>query len=507
MRCGNIVIRADASAKMGTGHIMRCIALAQAWQNRGGYVTFISDCESEELHKRIIDEGFNFISVKSPYPNPSDLIQALSLLSAITNSTNKTVPCWLVLDGYHFTPEYQKSIRDEGYLLLIIDDMNHLPHYHADILLNQNIHDPDLKYNCDADTTLLLGTRYVLLRREFLKYRDFNRQIPDQAKNILVTLGGGDPDNVTLKVIEALKLLDEPDISVRIIVGPVNSHQKSLHKAIASAHFEAELLINPPNMPELMAWADLAISAGGGTCWELAFMGVPIIALILSENQKVVAEGISKIGFAVNLGWYKTFDEKITSGEIKTLIQSKDRRFNMVQKGQVLISASGRDRLCERILARSISIRPAKESDCELIWRWANDQAVRNSAFCSDMILFEDHKKWFYSKINDPKSYQFVGYDGSNRAIGQIRFDKLSDREYGVDVSIDKCCREKGCGSELIKQAIRELLNVADVDVIHSHMKFGNIASKNVFISAGFIREKDTIIKNTACLHFVWKRK
>jgi RimJ/RimL family protein N-acetyltransferase len=260
-------------------------------------------------------------------------------------------------------------------------------------------------------------------------------------------------------------------------------------------------------MAELMAWADMAISAAGSTCWELAFMGVPIMALILADNQKAVAEGISKEGFAVNLGWYKTFDEKITSGKINTLIQSKDRRLNMVQKGQALTSTSGRDHLCERILTRSISIKLAKESDCELIWHWANDQEVRNSAFCSDMILFEDHKKWFYSKIHDPQSYQFVGYDGRNRAIGQIRFDELSDREYDVDISIDKRFREKGCGSELIKQAIRELLNVAAVDVIHSHVKFGNSASKYVFLSAGFIREKDAIIKNTACLHFVWKRK
>jgi UDP-2,4-diacetamido-2,4,6-trideoxy-beta-L-altropyranose hydrolase len=499
----NLYVRADADARMGTGHIMRCIAPAQAWQDQGGEITFISHCESDALKETIQSEGFRFIAFDHVCPDASDLKSTLSILK------NESVDHknWLVLDGYHFTPEYQKAIRDEGIHLLVIDDMNHLPHYHADILLNQNIHAPDLKYHCDEDTTLLLGTRYVLLRREFLKYREFKRQVPDRAKNILVTLGGADPDNVTLKVIEALKLLDVPDISARIIIGPANPHQETLRMAIASAHFEAELLINPLNMPELMAWADMAISAAGSTCWELAFMGVPIMALILADNQKAVAEGISKEGFAVNLGWYKTFDEKITSGKINTLIQSKDRRLNMVQKGQALTSASGRDHLCERILTRSISIKLAKESDCELIWHWANDQEVRNSAFCSDMILFEDHKKWFYSKIHDPQSYQFVGYDGRNRAIGQIRFDELSDREYDVDVSIDKRFREKGCGSELIKQAIRELLNVAAVDVIHSHVKFGNSASKYVFLSAGFIREKDTIIKNTACLHFVWKRK
>ncbi|HBE44959.1 MAG TPA: hypothetical protein DDW17_05780 [Deltaproteobacteria bacterium] len=110
--------------------------------------------------------------------------------------------------------------------------MNHLPHYHADILLNQNIYAPELNYSCDEDTILLLGSRYVLLRKEFLKYKDFKRTIPKKAKNILVTLGGADPDNVTLKVIKALNLMGDPDIEVKVVVGPANPHIKSLHKAL-----------------------------------------------------------------------------------------------------------------------------------------------------------------------------------------------------------------------------------------------------------------------------------
>jgi UDP-2,4-diacetamido-2,4,6-trideoxy-beta-L-altropyranose hydrolase len=498
----HLYVRADADGKIGTGHIMRCIALAQAWKDQGGEVTFISQCESGALKERIQNEGFRLVALDHVCPDSADLKNTLAILK----SESADQKHWLVLDGHHFTTEYQNAIRDEGIRLLVIDDMNHLPHYHANILHNQNIHAPDLKYRCDEDTTLLLGTRYVLLRSEFLKYQDFKRQIPDRAKNILVTLGGADPDNVTLKVVEALKLLHAPDIAVRIIIGPANPHQKTLRKAIGLAHFKTEFLINPPNMPELMAWADLAISAGGSTCWELAFMGVPIMALMLADNQKAATEKISKEGFAVSLGCYKTFDEKITSGEINTLIQSKDRRLNMGQKGQALIRATGRNHLCERMFASSISIKPAKESDCELIWYWVNDQDVRNSAFCSDVIPFEDHKKWFHSKINEPQSYQFVGYDSSNQPIGQIRFDELSEREYDVDISIDKRFRERGYGLELIKQAIRELLNFTNVDIIQSYVKLNNSASKDVFLKAGFIREKDTIINNFECFHLIWKR-
>jgi UDP-2,4-diacetamido-2,4,6-trideoxy-beta-L-altropyranose hydrolase len=496
-------IRVDADSEIGAGHIMRCIALGQAWKEQWGEVWFISRSESEALKERVEGEGFGFVVLRQGCLDPCALINTVSILGRKSCDQDN----WLVLDGYHFGTDYQKAIREAGIRLLVIDDMNHLSRYHADIILNQNIHASELKYNCDADTALLLGTRYVLLRKEFLRYQSYRREIPERAKNILVTLGGGDPDNVTLKVVEALKLLDESDILVKIIVGPSNPHQETLLKAIASVQFDVEVVANPPIMADVMRWADLAISAGGSTCWELAFMGVPILAVILADNQKLVVEGIEKEGFAVNLGWYKACDEMIMSREISTLIQARDRRLSMIRKGQALIGASGRDHICERILGKSISVRPARESDCELIWYWANDQDVRNSAFRSDKIAFEDHIKWFCSKINDPKSFQFIGYDGRNRAIGQIRFDELSDREYDVDLSIDKSFRGKGHGSQLIRQAIRELLNVTAVDAIHSYVKLGNNASKGVFMCAGFICQEATIIKNTACLHLIWKGK
>ena len=198
-----LVIRADANSQIGIGHVMRCIALAQTWQDRGGKVTFLSHCDSEALHQRIIDEGFDFIPIEKPCPKPNDLSFTLKMLSAISHKLS-AASLWLALDGYHFTPDYQKAIRENGYKLLVIDDMAHLDHYHADILLNQNIYASSLHYSCDRETVKLLGCEYVLLRREFLKYKDWKREIPEKAKKILVTMGGSDPDDVTLKVIRAL---------------------------------------------------------------------------------------------------------------------------------------------------------------------------------------------------------------------------------------------------------------------------------------------------------------
>jgi len=338
-------IRADADEKIGAGHIMRCIAFAQAWKDQGGEVTFISHCESGALKERIQSEGFRLVAIDHVYPDSSDLTNTLAILK----SESADQKHWLVLDGYHFTPEYQNAIRDERYRVMVIDDTNHLSHYHADILLNQNIHAPDLNYHCDENTTLLMGTRYVLLRREFLNYRDFNRQIPGRAKNILVTLGGADPDNVTLKVVGALKLLDEQDVAVRIIIGPANPHQEPLRKAIVSADFKAELLINPPNMPELMAWADLAISAGGSTCWELAFMGVPSIVLILAANQAAVAEYLMNKETVVNLGRFADSSEEDIRHACKSLMHDNISRKYLSEQSRMLIGCVGFHRSSLRV--------------------------------------------------------------------------------------------------------------------------------------------------------------
>jgi UDP-2,4-diacetamido-2,4,6-trideoxy-beta-L-altropyranose hydrolase len=340
----SLYIMADADSKIGTGHIMRCIALAQAWQDRGGKATFFSHCESDTLRQHIINEGFGFIAIEIPHSDPSVLDQTLEKLSAI--SYRPSANCWLVLDGYHYTPDYQAAIRDAGIHLLVIDDMNHLQHYHADILLNQNIHAQDLKYHCDEDTTLLLGTRYVLLRREFLKYRDFKHKIPKRAKNILVTLGGADPDNVTLKAIEALNLLEDPDISVKIIIGPANPHQEMLRKALSSIHFKMELLANPLNIPCLMTWADVAVSAGGSTCWELAFMELPSILIALSPDQQGIVDGLSHNGFALKI------DEHITqdiADALSALIVDHEKRKTMSIQGRNLVDGNGACRVVKAI--------------------------------------------------------------------------------------------------------------------------------------------------------------
>ena len=354
----NLIIRADADAHMGTGHIMRCIAFAQAWQDQGGDVTFLSYCDSEALRQRIIDEGFDLIPIEKPHPDPYDLSYTLDVLEQLKTQNSK-LRTWFVLDGYYFTPDYQKAIKENGYRLLVVDDMAHLDHYHADILLNQNIHASSLHYACDRDIMKLLGCKYVLLRREFLKYKNWKREIPDKAKKILVTMGGSDPDNMTMKVIKALNNLDVPDLEVKIIVGPANPNIDVLKNVTLSAPYSMNVFKNVKNMPELMAWADVAISAGGSTCWEMAFMGVPILVIVLAENQKDIALELEKAGAAASIGEWK---EEVSLGELKEVLKHfihfPKRLMDMSKRGKTLIDGKGARRVVQAMSNVSI---PGKE--------------------------------------------------------------------------------------------------------------------------------------------------
>ena len=137
----NLVIRADANANIGTGHLMRCLALAQAWQSHGGKAIFVTACESDGLRNRLAEEGFEVIPLVTTHPDPGDWASSSELLMMHPGS-------WVVLDGYHFVPSYQLRIKKLGHPLLVIDDMANLDHYYADVLLNQNIHAVELNYYC-----------------------------------------------------------------------------------------------------------------------------------------------------------------------------------------------------------------------------------------------------------------------------------------------------------------------------------------------------------------------
>lgn len=331
----NIIIRVDASTKIGSGHLMRCLALAQTWQDTQGQPIFIMANYVPALEERLQSEGMKFGQLTTEPGSLADAQETAALAHQFEAN-------WVVLDGYHFGGKYQQILKQSKLNLLFIDDYGHAEHYYADLILNQNISADEQWYqHREPYTQLLLGTRYTLLRREFWPWQQWQRTVSPVAKKVLVTLGGSDPDNVTLKVIQALQLLAVEELEVVVVVGGSNPHYNSLEIAVQNSLIPIRLQRNVTNMPELMAWADIAISAGGSTCWELAFMGLPSIVLVLAENQRAIAAELDSQGVIINLGWHQDVTIDKIGLALQELLWEGLKVETMSKKGQTLVDGNG----------------------------------------------------------------------------------------------------------------------------------------------------------------------
>jgi UDP-2,4-diacetamido-2,4,6-trideoxy-beta-L-altropyranose hydrolase len=502
----NLYIRADADAKIGAGHIMRSMALGQAWCKRGGKVTVFSCCQSERLRERIWNEGFELIDIPKPFPHSEDLKAVTETILKRSTPTIASICDWVVIDGYHFTGEYQKAIRDLGVRVMVMDDDAPLPFYHADIILNQNIHAPHLSYPCDPDTLKLLGTDYVLLRQEFLEYQGDTRTIPAKVEKILVTLGGSDPDNVTSKVVGAIHRLEHSGLAVKIIAGPANPHIGELSDQLAGAAFKWELLHDVKNMPELMAWADIAISAAGSTCWEICYMGLPSLLIVAADNQREIGSGLDKIGAALCLGWHEAVDEQKIYEKLKSIIDSSDTLRALSRKARMLVDGKGIGRVMARFFGLKVLLRKSMQNDCAMVWRWANDPQTRHASLNADPIPWEDHVRWFNKILLEKYSRLYI-LELDSIPLGQIRFEKETEDAWMISYSIAPEYRGFGLGAIMVRKGLSQMLLGKNHMTFIAKVKPDNLISKKIFMDAGFreitrafdVKEKSFITYQLAC--------
>lgn len=333
-----LLIRVDANPRIGTGHIMRCLALGEAWQDCGGRVIVVQATASPLLEKRLTLEKMDVLHINSELGSVNDADETVRIAYEKKAS-------WIVVDGYHFGAEYQKIIKDSGFFLLFIDDYGQSDHYYADIVVNQNIYaEMSLYKKFEPYTRFLLGTKYVLLRKEFLAWTEHKRDIPDVARKVLITFGGSDTNKITLKVIEALKKIEIDGLEVIAVVGGSNPNYKTIRRSVKECPgFSVRKNVN--NMPELMAWADVAISAGGSTCWELAFMGLPSILCPVAENQKLIAKGLYNINAAQGFTDCILPSTKEISVFINSVLKMEELRSEQSRTQKKIVDGAGAKRV------------------------------------------------------------------------------------------------------------------------------------------------------------------
>jgi UDP-2,4-diacetamido-2,4,6-trideoxy-beta-L-altropyranose hydrolase len=489
-----LLIRADASVAMGTGHVMRMIALAQAWKQSGGNAVFVSANITPPLEQKIWDEGFGIENITNVPGGLGDLTATRAAVSAHAAGGDSVS---VALDGYQFDGSFQSGLKEAGCRLLVVDDYGHADSYHADFVLNQNISARDALYaRKNWGTELLLGPRFALLRREFLDNRGAERTIPERATKLLVSLGGADADNVTKKVIEALA---GSGLEVKVAVGGSNPHLESLREAAQAATAggtRVDLAVNANNMPELMHWADMAIAAGGSTCWELAFSGLPSMFIILADNQEQNARELERQGFGLCLGRHTDLTGGPLRDAVDRLAGEAACRAAFALRGKELVDGLGAQRVAARLRGGlDLELLPATEADFELLWQWANDPVTRASSFKSSSIPWEEHKNWCHAKLKDACCRLWMVETPTLGKIGIVRFD-CAGPEATISISLAPEARGKGYGHGIITAACQQLFQSSETKLVRAVIKPENKASIRAFEQAGFLRGEDTAVNH-----------
>lgn len=334
-----LLIRADADPATGTGHVMRMKALAQAWCRRGGVVVFATVRLSSEILGRL--EEFEVIQRQDVEPGTEeDAIWTLSI-------AREAGVGLLVVDGYAYGSDFQRAVQKAGLKLAVVCDFPVADEFSCEFLINQNLGSSARDYpELPSEATGLFGPDFALLRSEFAEApRKSRKNRRGTGKRLLVTLGGSDPISLSSRILRILG----PHVSregwqVSLLVGPANANGPELRK-LAADFPGIECLSPVSDMNILLDKADAVLSAGGSTCWEICFRGLPLAVVSIAENQNGIVQALGEAEAAINLGWHEEIDDSDILKAVRTLLGDQKRRELLSVNSLRLVDGRGADRV------------------------------------------------------------------------------------------------------------------------------------------------------------------
>jgi len=332
-----ILIRADASTVIGTGHVMRCLALAEEFVGRGHAVTFASQALPGDLRRYVADIGFQQVTVPDGAPT-DDAAACLSLVGRADA---------VIVDHYGLDAEWERYWLPTSRVLAIDDRANRLHACHA--LLDQNYYvDAESRYSklVPKAAACFLGPRYALLRKEFRTRPKRTRD--GSVQRILVLYGGSDPTGETLVAIRGLGGLT--GLVVKVVCGPAMASVTEIEN-LATQHPDIEVIGPTREVAALMDWADLCLGAGGSTGWERCHRGLPALVTSVSDDQHPIAADLATTGAIIHLGRAGEVDAETIRAAIENLRRSPREMQRMTTAAQALVPGDGAEIVADWLTA------------------------------------------------------------------------------------------------------------------------------------------------------------
>ncbi|SEW03429.1 UDP-2,4-diacetamido-2,4,6-trideoxy-beta-L-altropyranose hydrolase [Chitinophaga arvensicola] len=464
-----VFFRADGNDKIGLGHVIRSCAMAHMLK------------EEFECH----------FFIRNPLPSlRQEILQTCSFIHELPDSIDyiEEAETWkksltgneiVILDGYHFDTAYQKTIKTAIHKLVCIDDI-HAYHFVADAVINHaeglTYHD----YSAEPYTEFFLGTKYALLRKEFLSSANIGEE--GRKDDIFISLGGADINNDIIKV---LALLEEKMVRQKchLVIGSAYKHELSLSAFLKETRLDVSIYKNlsATDMVKLMKMCRFGICPPSSVSYEYLTVGGELYLHMTADNQKDINRFFLQTNLAFSLEDFPVADKKL---------QSKSR---MLQQEYFDGQSDRRIRdILENLSAMDLAIRKADADDVQLYFDWVNDPLVREFAINTQPIIFENHYGWFHEKLKSDTAYLYV-IEQNHKPVGQVRFDidKLTG-EAVIDYSVSTNYRGKGIGKKMLRVAIQKLsADKADKLTLIALVNEMNIPSCRIFEKLGFELEEN----------------
>lgn len=489
-----ILIRADASLAIGTGHVMRMATLARGLADRGATVEFACRAHSGNLVDHLRQAGFKVHALPvagdvdadadtyARWLGVSEAEDARQTCAAVGNASFD----WVVADHYGLGARWHGAMRERAGRIMAVDDLANRKH-ECDLLLDQNF----AKYGACRYAGLvpeaclaLTGPRYALLSPAYAQARANMAERGGEVERVLVFFGGAAGAGPVTTALEALCDEQLGDIDIDLVLGRDIALDIERFRARRTGAIEVHRAL--PHLADLMARADLAVGAGGATTWERLCLGVPSVVLPLAANQEPACKALGDAGMIVHAGEPGGIEAAALAETIRRLCRDEDARRTMAARGAGLVDGNGLRRVVEALLptpSEELMLRPAGAQDVLTYLTWANDPAVRRHSINGAPISEETHRRWFAEQLGREDRVLLV-LEASGEPVGQIRFDARGGF-HEINYSLDRAVRGRGWARELVARGCTALAARAR-GRLRARVKPDNEASVRVFRDLGF---------------------
>lgn len=462
---------------------MRCLTLANGLRDKGAQVKFVCRQSPGDLCDVIAASGYPVHRFSLSKPSDDWRHDAAQTVAAIADGEPAD---WLIVDHYALDRSWESAMRRHAKQIMVVDDLADRAH-DCDVLLDQNYCvGLDARYDglVPESCVTLLGPRFALLRTEFAAKRPSEPRDAPAARRVLVFLSAADPGNITARVLHALDAVAGPEVEADIVVGASGRHIDAL-TAYCAGRRGRRLHVQTTQMAQLLADADLAIGGAGSTSWERACLGVPSLVLGLADNQLPIAEALAAHGAHLYLGRIDVLDDGHLRNALAVLLENRPLRSALARANFSVADGRGVDRVIRHLYRADVTLRTARESDCERVFAWRNHPDTRRYFFDAAPIELAAHRRWFNAALADKARALLIG-ETNGKAFGVLRYDFLGT-EARVSIYVDPERQGEGLGSALLVAGTEWLASHdAGVQTIVAEVMPANEASVRAFAAAGF---------------------